>query len=199
MMKKIIWMLVMALTLFSAFAFASGVKVFSLDGNTWTPVSSSDKSNASGPYASPLSSPTSNSSDATALVYVYIEYTNVKVHVDIPGEWMTGNITITTVASHTPVRLTFSTSGNLRNGSHTIPTYYQPYDGNNSGYFPHQPLHAAVWKPADENWPTGMNGYQLTRGIGNHSFKLWMGVDVKDTTQKGRYTGWIQFSIVQVP
>ncbi len=194
--KKILFISAAFLIFFSIFALASGTSVFNLQDNLWIPLY--QKTNSSKPLASPHSSPNSPSTVATPLVYVHIEYTKISAHVDVPGEWMMGNINITTIASNTPIIMTFSTSGNLRNGSLTIPTYYQKYDGN-SNYIPNQPLHAAVWKAANKNWPIGMNGYQLTRRIGNHSLKLWIGVNVRDFTKRGRYTGWIQISIAQVP
>ncbi len=194
-MRKNVWISLIILIFVSISVFASGANTFSLKGGAWVAIS--DEKVPENSPKTPTASP--NSNEATPLVYAYIEYTNVKAHIDSPGDWMMGNITITTIASHTPITLTFSTSGNLRNGSLTLPTYYQQYDGNDSNHIPHQPLHAAVWRPANKDWPHGMNGYQTTRGIGNHSFKLWMGVKVKDNTQKGRYTGWIQISITQVP
>ena len=188
----------------STMIFATGVKTYVFNGNDWTGISNTNiNENATirgtdnqhhGDPASPAVDP-----PATPMVYVSIEYTKIMAHIDTPGEWMMGNIKITTIASHTPIRLTFSTSGNLKDGSHTIPTYYQMYYGSNSNYVPHQPLHAVIWKSADLNWPTGMNGYQVIRGTGSQSFKLWMGVDVSNSTPKGRYTGWIMFSITQNP
>ena len=185
----------------SVMLFATGVKTYVLDGSNWSGiltvndrVRSQDVGNQSGDPPSPTTDPPS-----TPMVYVSIEYTDISAHMDMPGEWMFGGVQITTIASHTPIRLTFSTSGDLSNGSKTIPTYYQEYDGNNLSYVPNQPLHASVWRRASENWPTGMRCFSMNRGIGNNSFKLWIGLDVDNNTPKGRYTGWLEFNIVQTP
>lgn len=179
-------------------AFATGVKTYIFNGSDWSGIlranfndnaNFQNPNNQNGKPASPSIDP-----PATPMVYVSIEYTNISAHIDMPGEWMFGGVQITTIASHTPIRLTFSTSGDLSNGSYTIPTYYQNYDGCNPAYVPHQPLHACVWKRSDD-----MNGFSMNRGIGNHSFKLWVGLDVGNNTPKGKYTGWIRFSIAQNP
>ncbi len=186
--------------------FATGVKTYVFDGNDWSGILNTNSLNnnanslnkgADSQHGNP-SSPTTDP-PATPMVYVSIEYTNLSAHIDMPGEWMFGGVNITTIASHTPVRLTFSTSGDLSNGSLTIPTYYQEHDGNDPNYVPSQPLHTGNWKRASEDWPTGMRGFQMNRGIGNYSFKLWVGLDVGNNTPKGRYIGWIKFSIAQNP
>ncbi len=131
---------------------------------------------------------------ATPTVYVSIQYTNINVHVNMPGQWMFGDLQVTTDANHTPVDILFTTSGNLVSGSNSIPIYYQIYDGNNSSYVPGQPLHASAWKAPNE-----LNGFSITRGIGNHSFKIWFAMDVSKNIPKGTYTCWIQMSIAPNP
>lgn len=176
---------------------AAGVKTFNFDGSKWSATSSLPKieepkllENPASPVVDP---------PATPMVYVSIKYTSLHAHIDMPGMWMFDGVEITTIASHTPIKLTFTTSGDLSNGSYTIPTYYQKYDGNNPNYVPNQPLHAAVWKRANQYWPTGMKGFQMNRGIGNTSFKLWMGLDMAKSVPKGTYSAWLQFTITQVP
>ncbi len=195
----LITLFIIILASVSTMIFATGVKTYVFNGNDWTEISNINiNKNATiqgtdnqhhGDPASPAVDP-----PATPMVYVSIEYTNISAHIDMPGQWMFGGVNITVIASHTPVRLTFSTSGDLSNGTKTIPTYYQKFDGNSIDHVPHQPLHACVWKRA-----SNMDGFSMVRGIGNHSFKLWVGLDVGNNLPKGKYTGWIKFSIAQVP
>ena len=179
---------------------AAGVKTFNFDGSKWLASSNLPSISVGNPQllkedpASPACDP-----PATPMIYVSIKYMKLHAHIDMPGKWMFDGVQITTIASHTPIKLTFTTSGDLTNGNLTIPTYYQKYDGGNPNYVPSQPLHAAVWKRASQNWPTGMNGSFTVRGIGNYSFKLWMGLDVTEYIPKGTYSAWLQFTITQVP
>jgi hypothetical protein len=131
---------------------------------------------------------------ATPTVYVSIQYTIINVHVNMPGQWMVGDVQITTIASHTPVDIQFIASGNLVSGSNSIPTYYQIYDGNNMSYVPSQPLNANVWKTAND-----LNNFNITRGIGNNIFKIWFAMDVSRNVPKGNYSAWIQMSIAPHP
>ncbi len=182
---------------------ATGVKTFNFNGLGWSATSSSlSTSIGDSQVLTETSSPVDDPPDdppATPMVYISIEHMKLRAHIDMPGKWMFGGVQITTIASHTPIKITFTTSGDLTNGSSTIPTYYQKYDGFNLNYVPNQPLHADVWKRASQNWPTGMNGSFTVRGAGNYSFKLWMGLDVSKNIPKGSYSAWVQFTITQVP
>jgi hypothetical protein len=131
---------------------------------------------------------------ATPTVYVSIQYTIINVHVNMPGQWMVGDVKITTIATHTPVDIQFTTSGNLSSGSNFIPTYYQIYDGNNMSYVPSQPLNSNDWQMAND-----LNNFNITRGIGNNIFKIWFAMDVSRNVPKGNYSAWIQMSIAPHP
>ncbi len=167
------------IVVFSFFAFASGAKTYTLDKGTWKTVKES-----------PTKTPLSSSNAATPMVYVYIQYTKVYAHVDVPGEWMFGNVRVTTIASNVSVTLNLSTSGNLKDGSNSIPTYYRV----TSGEVPHSPFSSFQWKSAD-----AFNGYQFLPSSSQNSMWLWVGVDIDEVAPKGRYTGWIEVSIAQKP
>lgn len=139
-------------------------------------------------YANP------DSNGATPTVYVSIQYTNINVHVNMPGQWMFGDLQVTTDVNHTPVDIQFSASGDLSSGSNSIPTYYQIYDGGNPSYVPSQFLNASVWKT-----PSELNVFSITRGIGNNFFKIWFAMDVSRNIPKGVYHAWIQMSIAPNP
>lgn len=135
-----------------------------------------------------------NSNGATSTVYISIEYTSITVHVNMPGQWMFGDLKVTTDASHTPVDIQFSASGNLTSNTDSIPTYYQIYDGLNTSYVPSQSLNTSVWQT-----PSELNTFSITRDIGNHFFKIWFAMDVSRSIPKGNYSCWIQMSIASHP
>ncbi|MGC9218777.1 MAG: hypothetical protein ACP5G8_05170 [Athalassotoga sp.] len=132
--------------------------------------------------------------NATSTVYVSIQYTSINIHVNMPGQWMIGDMQIETDVDHAPIDIQFTASGNLTWGTNSIPTYYQIYDGNNTSYVPNQPLNSNVWQT-----PSDLNAFSMTRGIGNHIFKIWFAMDVSRSVPKGIYTCWIQMSIATHP
>ncbi|MGC8589988.1 hypothetical protein, partial [Athalassotoga sp.] len=118
----------------------------------------------------------------------------INIHVNMPGQWMIGDMQIETDVDHAPIDIQFTASGNLTWGTNSIPTYYQIYDGNNTSYVPNQPLNSNVWQT-----PSDLNAFSMTRGIGNHIFKIWFAMDVSRSVPKGIYTCWIQMSIATHP
>ncbi len=132
--------------------------------------------------------------NATPTVYVSIEYTSINVHVNMPGQWMFGDMQIAIDVAHAPVDVQFDASGNLTSGTNSIPTYYQIYDGNNTSYVPSQPLNANVWQT-----PSELSAFNMTRGIGNHIFKIWFAMDVSRSIPKGNYTCWLQLIVTPHP
>jgi hypothetical protein len=198
--KLLIILIISCMAMLTFNAYATGIKIRVLEEATnWSEIFTSPVSeNNAGSYVQ-ASEKGNHDLTPPSSISVSITYTEIYVHIGMPGKWMFNGVQITTrVTPSMPIKLTFTTSGDLSNGNSTIPTYYQMFDGNDPNYHPHQPLWAAVWKRASEDWPTGMNGSFTVRGGGNHSFKLWTALEVGSCNPAGSYEGSVTITITPV-
>ncbi len=127
-------------------------------------------------------------------IYISIQYLDYYIHADLPGKYMTDDLSIH-VVSNANTYVYFATGGDLTDGTNTMPTYMAAFLSGVT--HPGAPW-TGDWSSIT-SLPNGPTNYMTVSTAGDQTFHVWFGFEVGVEQPKGDYMTYVDTFIQSDP
>lgn len=198
--KKLFIILVSCLVILTFNTYATGVKIRVFEGTTnWSrifvPIANESKSSSTAKANGEAGVLCCNTSTPPSSISVFIAYTEIYAHIDMPGKWVIKASKIVVKSKNEPVRISYEVHNLKSIDNESIPTRAHTNDGSSP-----KPINRFRWNNFYcSYWWNSRNEYTTKKKCNSDEFsydkQLWIGLKVNRCKPVGNYTGSITITI----